>query len=185
LNDPLPEFRIRSWQLRGLRTATPGLTSKARSFPANYSFQRDLNMKSARSRFILCRSRTTHKIQQGVNSFTQLDWLVTDRQLVTATLHLAPRRLSNWTINYFNPIETSPDARTHNYSGTIADRVSIGSSYWENTVSCDELRGIRLAEGAERALYYAGRATTATTSITSTATAPLESPRFRTSHWGR
>ena len=75
------------------------------------------------------------KRQEGINSFTQVDWLIDDRQLATATLHLAPRRMSNWNINYFNPIGTSPDARTHNYTGTVADRISLGGSYWENTLS--------------------------------------------------
>src|SRR5262249_54554464 len=32
-------------------------------------------------------------------------------------------------------VETSPDARTHNYTGTVADRLTVGSSYWENTFS--------------------------------------------------
>ena len=67
------------------------------------------------------------KKQEGINSFSQLDWMASSKQLVTATLHVAPQRLGFVNIDYFNPQETSPDAATRNYTGTLADRFDLST----------------------------------------------------------
>ena len=135
LNDPFPEFRIRSWQLRGLRTATPRINFEGPVIPHKLFISEGFEYEIRKTAVYTLPFPQNQKREEGLNSFSQLDWIPSDHQLVTATLHLAPRRMGNWNINYFNPIETSPDARTHNYTGTIADRLTLGSSYWENTVS--------------------------------------------------
>lgn len=135
LNDPFPEFRIRSWQLRGLRTATPRINFEGPIIPGKLFISEGFEYEIRKTAVYTLPFPDNQKRQEGVNSFTQFDWLASSRQLVTATVHLAPERLGNWNINYFNPIETSPDARTHNYTGTLADRLSLGGSYWENTFS--------------------------------------------------
>src|ERR1019366_3661051 len=75
------------------------------------------------------------KKQEGVNSFAQLDWIASGRQLVTATVHIAPQRLDFVNMNYFNPQPTTPDDSTHNYTATLADRLGIGGGLLENTLS--------------------------------------------------
>jgi hypothetical protein len=135
LNDPFPEFRIRSWELRGLRTATPRLNFEGPIVPGKLFLSEGFEYEIRKTAVYTLPFPDNQKRQEGLNSFTQIDWIASEHQLVTATLHLAPSRMGNWNINYFNPIETSPDARTHNYTGTLADRVSVGSSYWENTFS--------------------------------------------------
>ena len=47
----------------------------------------------------------------------------------------APQRLDNVNMNYFNPLPTTPDASTHNYTATLADRLTLGGSLLENTLS--------------------------------------------------
>jgi hypothetical protein len=135
LNDPFPEFRIRSWQLRGLRTATPRLNFEGPILAHKLFISEGFEYEIRKTAVYTLPFPNNQKRQEGLNTFTQLDWITSDHQLVTATLHLAPSRMGNWNINYFNPIETSPDARTHNYTGTVADRLTIGGSYWENTLS--------------------------------------------------
>lgn len=135
LNDPLPEFRIRSWQLRGLRTATPRLNFEGPLIAHHLFLSEGFEYQVRKTEVYTLPFPENQKIQQGINTFSQIDWLVSDRQLVTATLHLAPQRLGNWNIDYFNPIETSADAHTHNYTGTLADRLTLGGSYWETTLS--------------------------------------------------
>ena len=75
------------------------------------------------------------KKQEGFNSFAQLDWIVSRRQLVTATVHVAPQRLDYVNMNFFNPQATSPDASTHNYTGTLADQLTLGGGLLDNTLS--------------------------------------------------
>ena len=38
-------------------------------------------------------------------------------------------------MNYFNPEQTSPDASTHNYTATVADRLTAWGGLLENTFS--------------------------------------------------
>jgi hypothetical protein len=64
-----------------------------------------------------------------------LDWVASSRQLLTATLHVVPQRLGHVNLNYFNPEETTPDANTHNYTGTLAYRITLGQALFENTFS--------------------------------------------------
>ncbi|MDE3167740.1 MAG: TonB-dependent receptor, partial [Acidobacteriota bacterium] len=135
LNDPLPEFRIRSWHLRGLRTATPRLNFEGPILAHRLFLSEGFEYETRKTDVYTLPFPWNQKLDQGINSFTQIDWLASDRHMVTATLHLAPRRLGNWNIDAFDPIGTSPDARTHNYTGTLADRFTVGGAYWENTLS--------------------------------------------------
>ena len=65
LNDPLPEFNIRSWHLRGLRTATPRVNFEGPSFTASSTSARASNTRSARRRFSRCPSRSTRRSRRG------------------------------------------------------------------------------------------------------------------------
>ena len=135
LNDPFPEFRIRSWQLRGLRTATPRLNFEGPLIAHKLFISEGFEYEVRKTEVYELPFPNNQKLEQGFNSFSQLDWVVSDRQLVTATLHVAPHRLGNWNIDFLNPIETSPDASMHSYTGALADRLSLGRAYWENTFS--------------------------------------------------
>jgi hypothetical protein len=135
LNDPLPEFRIRSYQLRGLKDATPRVNFEGPIIARRLFISEGVEYEVRKTAVYTLPFPDNQKLQFGTNSFTQLDWIASDKQLVTATFHFAPQRLGHVNLNYFNPIETTPDAGTHNYTGTLADKLTIGSSLWENTFS--------------------------------------------------
>ena len=116
LNDPFPEFRIRSWLLRGLKTATPRLNFEGPIVPGKLYMAEGLEYEIRKTAVYTLPFPRNQKIEEGLNSFTQLDWVATNKQLLTATFHIVPQRLSHVNINYFNPEETSPDASTHNYT---------------------------------------------------------------------
>jgi hypothetical protein len=164
INDPLPEFRIRSWQLRGLRTATPRLNFEGPLIANRLFVSEGFEYQVRKTDVYTLPFPWNQKLEQGFNSFSQFDWVAGEHQLVTATLHLAPRRLGNWNIDYFNPIETSPDARTHNFTGALADRITLGAGYWENTFSMTSFdaavwpkgpRDLVMAPGGNSGNYFA------------------------------
>ena len=135
LNDPFPEFRIRSWHLRGLKTATPRLNFEGPIVPGKLYLAEGFEYELRKTEVYELPFPRNQKIQEGLNSFTQLDWVVSSKQLLTATLHIVPQRLSHVNIDYFNPEETAPDAGTHNYTGTVAHRMTLGQSLLESTFS--------------------------------------------------
>ena len=135
LNDPFPEFRIRSWHLRGLKTATPRLNFEGPILPGKLYLAEGFEYELQKTAVYTLPFPRNQKTVEGLNSFTQVDWVATDKQLVTATFHIVPQRLGHVNMNYFNPEETSPDASTHNYTGTLAHRMTLGASLLETTFS--------------------------------------------------
>src|SRR5215471_1398768 len=136
LNDPLPEFRIRSWHMRGLRTATPRLNFEGPIIPGKLFISEGSEYEIRKTAVYTLPFPHNQKTQSGINSFTQLDWFATTKQLITGTFHVAaPQRLGHVNMNYFNPEETTPDASTHNYTSTLADKWTIASGLLENTFS--------------------------------------------------
>ena len=75
------------------------------------------------------------KKNEGVNSFAQLDWVKSDKQLITATVHMAPQRLEYAGLDYFNPEPTTPDASTRNYTATLGDKWTLWGGLLDNTLS--------------------------------------------------
>jgi len=135
LNDPLPEFNIRSWHLRGLRTATPRLNFEGPIVPAKLYFSQGLDYEVRKTPVLTLPFPFNRTKTGGVNSFSQLDWIVSAKNLLAASFHAAPQRLQFVNLNYYNPQPTTPDANTSNYTATVSDKWSILGGLWDNTVS--------------------------------------------------
>jgi hypothetical protein len=135
LNDPFPDFRIRSYQLRGVRDATPRLNFEGPLIARRLYISEGFEYEIRKTEVYTLPFPLNQKKEEGLNSFTQLDWIASSKQLLTATVHLAPQRLAYVNMNYFNPEQTAPDAGTHNYTATLADRLTLWGGVLENTVS--------------------------------------------------
>ena len=135
LNDPLPEFRIRSWHLRGLKTATPRLNFEGPLIPGKLYISEGSEYEIRKTAVYTLPFPHNQKRQGGINSFTQLDWILSDKHLLTVTFHAAPQRLGFVNMDYFNPEPTTPDASTHNFTGTVSDKLTIFGGLLETTFS--------------------------------------------------
>jgi hypothetical protein len=135
LNDPLPEFFIRSYRLRGLRDATPRFNFEGPLIPGKLFLSEGMDYEMRKIPVYELPFPYNQKRQSGVNSFAQLDWVISAKHLATATVHVAPQRLDFVNIDYFNPQPTAPDARTHNYTGVLADHLSIFGGVLETNFS--------------------------------------------------
>jgi hypothetical protein len=134
LNDPFPDFYIRSWHLNGLRDATPRLNAEGPLIAGKLYFSEGLEYE-VRKTEIYTLPFSDQKKKEGVNSFGQLDWVISGRNLLTGTVHIAPQKLDNVNLDYFNRISTTPDASTQNYTETVADRYTLGGGLLDNTLS--------------------------------------------------
>jgi len=135
LNDPLPEFIIRQWQMRGLRSATPRLNVEGPLIPGKLYFSEGLEYEVKKVEVITLPFPNDQKKSEGVNSFAQADWVPASWNVLTATVHVAPQRLSYTTLDAFDPQPTTPLAATHNYTATITDRWTLWGGMLENTLS--------------------------------------------------
>jgi hypothetical protein len=135
LSDPFPDFIIRSYHLRGLRDATPRLNVEGPIIPGKLYFSEGLEYTYRETQVYELPFPNNQKIQEGFNSFAQIDWVASQKQLVTATVHVAPQRMAYVNMNYFNPQAVSPDAATDNITATLSDKLTLGSGLLENTLS--------------------------------------------------
>lgn len=125
LNDPLPEVRIRSGHLVGLRAETPRLNL---SGPL---IRNHLYLLEA-SEYLMHKDpvRTlpfpfNESKSSAINSYTQLDAPLTAKQTFTATLHFVPRTLDHMNLNYFDPQPVTPNADYQEDTGTLTHRVEF------------------------------------------------------------
>jgi hypothetical protein len=135
INDPLPEFWIRSYHLRGLRTATPRLNFDGPLIPGKLFLSEGIEFEVRKTAVYTLPFPFNQKKQEGLNSFSQLDWVASARHLLTATFHAAPQRLNALNLDWMNPRDTAPDARTRNLTGTVAERLTIHDGILENRFS--------------------------------------------------
>jgi len=135
INDPFPDFRIRSYHLRGLRDATPRLNVEGPLIKGKLYFSEGLEYEVRNIEIHTLPFPFNQTKKAGVNSFAQFDWIISPTHLLTATVHVAPQRMGFVNLDYFDPQPTVPDASTHNYTGTLTDRLTLAGGLLENTFS--------------------------------------------------
>src|SRR4030095_2768141 len=149
LNDPLPEFRIRSGHLRGLREASPRITFNgpliADKFYFSEGLEYDLQKRPDRTLpFPFNESKS-----ESVNSFTQLDYILSPVNTLTGTFHVAPRQMEFVNLNFFNPQPVTPTFSAHDYTGTLINRWTIGTNLLESTIAYKRFSGNVWGQGDE------------------------------------
>jgi hypothetical protein len=125
LNDPLPEFRIRSGHLVGMSSATPRLNlsgplirNHLYGLAANEYLMHKNEVRTLP--FPVDETKLT-----AVNSFTQLDAPLSGTQTLTATLHFAPQSIQYVNLNYFDPEPVTPNANYQEDAGTLTHRAQM------------------------------------------------------------
>lgn len=135
LNDPLPEFRIRSGHLEGLKDMSPRLNFGG-PLVANRLFVSEgaeylLHKQSVRT-LPFPANQTSSK---AVNSFTQIDAVISPAQTLTASFHYSPHSLRYSGLDFFNPQPVTPNADFQESTGTILHRMSLGGGVLQSTIA--------------------------------------------------
>ena len=125
LNDPFPDFRIRSDHMHGIANETPravlgGPVIKDRLFIIS-SLLYFLDKRTDRT---LGWPYNVSK-NERVNSFTQIDYILSQRQILNATFHYVPEHTNFVNPNYFNPQPVTPSYAQDAYEGTVADHLGL------------------------------------------------------------
>jgi hypothetical protein len=148
LNDPLPDFRIRSGHLRGIRDAAPRVTFNGPLIPGKLylseGFEYDLQKRPERT---LPFPFNETKKESG-NSFTQLDYILSPTNTLTGTFHVAPLKIDFVNLSFFAPQSVTPTFGDHDYTGTVIDRLVIGASVLESTIAIKRFHGRVWGQGS-------------------------------------
>ncbi len=139
LNDPLPEFRIRSAHLEGLRSATPRLNLSGPIVAGKLYFlegtEYTLDKREVRTLPFPENQTTT----TAINSFTQLDAILSAKQTLTFSFHVAPHSLDYTGLDFFNPQPVTPDSSYHPLTATITDRLALAGGLLQSTLAATRI----------------------------------------------
>jgi hypothetical protein len=135
LNDPFPDFRVRSYHIVGIRNETPrfvvGGPVIANRLFFNSAIVYIIDKVPSRT---LGFPRNESKVE-SINSFSQLDYIASNRQIITATFHLSPQHTNFIRPDYFNPQPVTPTYAQHNYVGTAADHYGLWGGLLDSSIS--------------------------------------------------
>ncbi len=148
LNDPFPDFRIRSYHMRGILNEAPRFVVGGPLISGRLYFNTALQylLDKVQSRTLGFPFNTSK--MEKVNSFTQLDWIASSKQVITLTFHLAPQHTNFVDPDYFHPQPTTPSYAQHNYLGTIADHYGLFGGTLDSSLSMQRFDGSIGAQGS-------------------------------------
>jgi hypothetical protein len=135
INDLFPDFRIRSYHMVGIRNETPRLALGGPIIPNRFFINSAIV-------YVLDKvvSRTlgfphNESKQESINWFTDLAYILSPSQVVTATLHVSPRHVNFVNPDFFNPPPVTPTYAQHDYVGTLADHYGLWNGLLDSSVS--------------------------------------------------
>jgi hypothetical protein len=144
LNDPLPDWRIRSGHLEGVRDASPRLNLSGPLIKNHLYFVEGIEYLLYKAEVRTLPFPENETRSKAVNSFTQVDAVLDSRNTITGTLHFAPHSLEYANLNYFDPQPVTPNADYQEDTGTITHRFAIGNGLLTSTFA-----GTRVATTVE------------------------------------
>jgi hypothetical protein len=139
LNDPLPEFRIRSGHLRGLKSATPRISFGGPLIQDRASLSEGLEFVDNKIPVRTLPFPFNETKITSVNSFTQADLTLTPRQTLTTSFHAVPQSIRYANLDFFNPQEVTPNSDTRSYTGIVTHRLAIAEGLLQSTLSLSDL----------------------------------------------
>ena len=135
LNDPFPDFRIRSAHLQGVRDASPRFNVSGPLISDKLFFSEGVEYLLYKQEVLTLPFPDNETRSEAVNSFTQLDAILNPNQTLTASFHFAPHKLDYVGLNYFNQQPTTPNADLQEYTGTLIHRWGIGGGVLQSTIA--------------------------------------------------
>ncbi len=133
LNDPFPDFRIRSGHLEGVRDASPRLNLSGPLIANHLYFVEGFEYLIDNAEVRTLPFPVNETRSKAVNSFTQFDAVLDSRNAITGTLHFAPHSLEYANLNYFDPEPVTPNADYQENTGTITHRFAIADGLLTST----------------------------------------------------
>ncbi len=135
LNDPLPEFNVRSYHLRGLRSATPRFNFGGPLIPQKLYFFESAEYSLDKVPVRLLPFPQNETIKDSVNSFSQLDYVFSSKHVLTATVHVAPSYTRYANLDFFNPRSVTPNYRLNGLGTSLIDRYTVGGGVLQSTLA--------------------------------------------------
>jgi len=140
LNDPLPEFRWRSWHMVGLRSSTPRVSFGGPVIANRLFVLESIQYEMRESPVITLPFPNNESRRQGYNSLTAVDYTINASNLLTATMHIADQHIRFDNLDFFNPQPVTPDTSNSTYSGDITEHAAFHGTLLDSAMSVTSFR---------------------------------------------
>ena len=149
VHDPLPAFRFRSGHLAGLLNASPRLVFNGPLVKNRLFISEGVEYRLFKDPVRTLPHPNRETKTESVNSFTQIDLIVSPAHTLTGTAHIAPRKILYANLNYFDPRPVSPSFSSRDYTTTAIDRISFDRHVLESTVAYKQYGSDVWAQGSQ------------------------------------
>lgn len=135
LNDPFPEFRIRSWHLTGLRNATPRVNFGGAILPNKLYFAEGFEYRVVKEPVRTLAWPHNETKTESVNSFSQFDYILSATHFLTGTVQISPQNTDFANLSYFSPQPVTPNFRASERLFALMDHLALGATILTSTLS--------------------------------------------------
>lgn len=142
LNDPMPEFRIRSLHLQGLRSLTPHAVVSGPILRQKLYFSEALQYQLDKTPVRTLPFPFNETTSTSVNSFTQLDYILSSTHTLTGTLHVAPQSTRFANLDFFNPQPVTPNFDLQAGGVALIDRLTIGPGVLQSAIAWQDFHAM-------------------------------------------
>jgi len=140
LNDPLPEFRWRSWHMVGLRSSTPRVSFGGPVIANRLYVIESIQYEMRESPVITLPFPNNESRREGYNSLTAIDYTINNSNILTATLHVADQHIRFDNLDFFNPQPVTPDTSNSTYSADITEHAAFHGTLLDSAISATSFR---------------------------------------------
>ncbi len=135
LKDPFPDFRIRSGHIRGLRDATPRVSFGGPLIPNKLFISEAAQYKLEKKQTRTLPFPFNESKNESLNSFSQVDYIVSPLHFITASAHLAPGHINFVDPQFFNPQPVTPNQRAQERTFTFTEHATAMGGLLDSSVS--------------------------------------------------
>src|SRR6202011_3963035 len=125
---------IRSWRLHGLRDASPRINFSGPLRSNKLYFSEGLEYSGWKTPVRTLPFPFNESKTESVNSFSQLDYIVSDKHFVTGTFHITPRHTNFVDPQFFSSQPTTPNFRGFDRAWTLIDHKAVGGWLIDSTL---------------------------------------------------
>jgi hypothetical protein len=148
VNDPFPEFRIRSGRLHGIRGFTPRLAATGPVVRNRLFFAGAGSFELRKRPIYPLPFPYNEEKTQRVNAYGQLDYLL-PRQMLTLSLHAVPQRANFAGLNFYTPQPAAPATRSREMRFSATHKCELELGLLASAFSAAETQHRTYGQGTE------------------------------------
>ncbi|RZU35547.1 carboxypeptidase regulatory-like domain-containing protein [Edaphobacter modestus] len=123
----LPRVRRVNGSIMGIAAATPRVTVSAPIVKDRIAFTQSLEYRYERNQVTSLPPLEQWTRSENVNSYTQIDANITNKQTATASFAIFPQKLDYYGLNTFTPQESTPNLHQRGYQAYLQHRYVTNS----------------------------------------------------------